>query len=96
MIHDDPRPGRDPAPDDDLARCKRASLGREALRVAWDLGALVRRAEREAPEVHDRLRAAVAALLRLGDRLAESRAPERAGDRAARSGTGSFRQGELF
>ena len=55
--------------DDPLARCKRASLAQQARRVAWQLGALVRRCEREAPEVQMRLRIATEALQLLSARI---------------------------
>lgn len=78
----DHRPDRDAAPtsaglaatDDLLAHHMRASLGHQALRAAWQLGALIRRAQREAPEVQRPLRIAVEVLLRLGERDAARRA----------------------
>jgi hypothetical protein len=73
MTNDDHRPGRDAAAieaqraatDGPLARLKRASLRQQALGAAWQLGALVRRVEREAPEMHRRVLVAVAALQQL-------------------------------
>ncbi len=101
MNNDDPRPERDAAPaaadlastDGLLERCKRASLGRQALCAAWQLGALVRRVEHEAPEVHRQLRDAVEVLRLLG----EQHALEHAGDRVPRpTAEPGPRQGELF
>lgn len=93
---------------DRLACYKRASLRSQAQRAAWQLGALVRRVEHEAPEIHQRLRGAVEALQLLSAQLA----PELAGDLPARpSGpdvganeivrnetleAGSARRGEFF
>jgi hypothetical protein len=86
---------------DMLARCKRASLHKQTKQAVWQLGALVRRAEREAPEVHLRLRAAVEALQLLNARLAMEAAGElpspvgpmpRAGSAL---GVGELRQGRL-
>ena len=84
-MNDDRRPERDAAADGLLARYKRASLSRQAQRAAWHLGALVRRVEREAPEVYPRLRDTVEVLLQLGAKLSHPRPP-----------AGSPRQGELF
>ena len=89
-MNDDHHPERDAAPStaadpgctgDPLARLKHRSLGSQALRLAWDLGAFLRRVEHEAPEAHRPIRDAVAALLRLAER-----APR----------PGSPTQGELF
>jgi hypothetical protein len=86
---------------DMLARCKRASLHKQTKQAVWQLGALARRAEREAPEVHLRLRAAVEALQLLNARLAMESAGElplpvgpatRAGSAL---GAGELRQGRL-
>jgi len=63
-----------------LERCKRSSLRTQAWRAAWELGALVRRTQQEAPEVHQRLRNAVEALQVLGARLALEDEPTRADD----------------
>lgn len=90
-MNDDTRLRRDVAPasadpadtDHGLARCKRRSLGSQALRAAWELGALLRRVEREAPDAQRPLRAAVEVLLSLA-RANEAPPP------------GSPRQGELF
>ncbi len=110
-MNDDPRPERDAvltaadlaSTDGLLARYKRASLGRQALRAAWHLGALVRRVEREVPEVHPRLRDAVEALLLLGQQFALPHAGDRASRPSAGTGAtnetlpaGSPSQGELF
>jgi len=77
------------ADDERLARCKRASLRSQAVRAAWQLGALVRRVEREAPQVHRRLRSAVEALQLLGAQLTleleVEAAPERPPRRAVTS-----------
>ena len=54
---------------DRLERLKRASLRDQAVRAIWQLGALLRRVEREAPHVHQRLRIAVEALQLLGAQL---------------------------
>lgn len=56
--------------EDQLERCKRASLRIQVQRGVWHLDALVRRVEREAPEVHRRLRSAVEALQLLGAQMA--------------------------
>ena len=86
---------------DMLERCKRASLHKQTKQAVWQLGALARRAEREAPEVHLRLRAAVEALQLLNARLAMEAAGElplpvpqmtRAGSAL---GAGELRQGRL-
>ena len=61
---------RGSAPESRLDSLKRASLQHEAERAAWQLGALVRRAQHEAPEVYLRLRSAVEALQVLAARLA--------------------------
>ena len=84
MMNDDPQSERaaDPitAPrastTDMLARLKRASLHSQVRRSVWQLGALVRRVEREAPEVHSRLRSVVEALQLLNARLAMEAANE--------------------
>ena len=52
-----------------LERLKRASLRDQSRRAAWQLGALARRVQREAPEVHGRLRSAVEALQLLAAQL---------------------------
>ena len=86
---------------DMLERCKRASLHNQTKQAVWQLGALVRRAEREAPEVHLRLRAAVEALQLLNARLAmeaagELLSPVRPMARAGSAlGVGELRQGRL-
>ena len=86
---------------DMLERCKRASIHKQTKQAVWQLGALARRAEREAPEVHLRLRAAVEALQLLNARLAMEAAGElplpvtpmtRAGSAL---GAGELRQGRL-
>lgn len=63
-----------------LERCKRSSLRSQAWKAAWELGALVRRTQQEAPEVHQRLRNAVEALQVLGARLALEDESERDDD----------------
>ena len=82
--YDQPRcegPARTAAitPEERLARLKRASLREQALEAAWRLGALVRRVEHEAPEVHGTLHHAVAALrglcMRLGRESADEQSP---------------------
>ena len=55
--------------EDQLARHKRASLRNQVQGGVWHLDALVQRVEREAPEVHRRLRSAVEALQLLGAHL---------------------------
>ena len=55
---------------DTLERLKRESLREQAMNAAWQMGALARRAEHEAPEVHRRLRDVEASLRALCDRLA--------------------------
>lgn len=89
-MNDDQQDGSTPRTDDErLARCKRASLRSQAVRAAWQLGALVRRVEREAPQVHRRLRSAVEALQLLGAQLTleleVEAAPERLPRRAVTS-----------
>ncbi|MCA8948860.1 MAG: hypothetical protein KDE27_05115 [Planctomycetes bacterium] len=69
--------------DSRLAQLKRSSLGEQALQAAWQLGALVRRVEHEAPAASPALREAVATLLQLREELARQD-PRRP------------RQGELF
>ena len=68
-----------PAAADRLARLKRASLHEQAQRSLWQLGALARRVEHEAPEVQARLRAAVEAMqlvcARLGLAVHDDRRP---------------------
>ena len=96
-MNDDQRPERDSVPtatqrsctDGQLERYKRASLGNQAQRAAWQLGALVRRVEHEAPHVQRPLRDAVEALLQLSQQLARQHAGETLPP-------GSPRQGELF
>ena len=61
-MHDHPDPHK-------LERLKRASLRDQSRRAAWQLGALARRVQREAPEVHGRLRSAVEALQLLSAQL---------------------------
>ncbi len=69
---------RPTAPDADLlARHKRMSLAAQARQAAWQLGALMRRAEHEAPEVHRRLRVAVEALQLLSARISVALASDR-------------------
>ncbi len=113
MKHRDPRPDRSTSQvtgpartkTDQLARWKRASLRDEAQRAAWQLGALLRRAEHEAPEVHVKLRVAIEALQLLRARLVlEDRAAIPAGlrsrvpapGRIASPLRGEASQGELF
>ena len=86
MDYDDTRSWREGVPGaaELLERCKRASLGQHAQRAAWDLGALVRRVAREAPDVHRQLYEAVEVLLQLSRRL--SPRPADRGDRAPRQG----------
>lgn len=55
--------------EDQLVRHKRASLRNQVEGGVWHLDALVQRVEREAPEVHRRLRSAVEALQLLGAHL---------------------------
>ena len=55
---------------DRLEQLKRDSLREQARTAAWQLGALARRAEQEAPEVHRRLRDVEESLRALCDRLA--------------------------
>ena len=91
-----------------LSEHKRASLARQALQTARQLGSLVRRVEREAPEVHQGLCDVVRELLLLSERLALQRVEDvarRSGpaahaiaQRTANSSIAAVetRQGELF
>ena len=75
MKNDDHCPDRDAVPtaadlastDGLLEHYKRVSLGHQARLAAWQLGALVRRVEREAPEAHRRLLDAVKVLQQLAE-----------------------------
>lgn len=60
------------APEDALARSRRAGIRRQLQRALGDMESLARRAATEAPEMQDRLRRAVEALQLFGCRLSLS------------------------